>query len=56
MGGDIILSVQGLPVMADSFGEISEKLTEVPGDRVDVVVSGAARLVELEGSLAGGPD
>ena len=54
MGGDIILSVQGLPVMADSFGEISEKLTEVPGDRL--MVLGAARLIELEGSLAGGPD
>ena len=52
IGGDIILSVQGLPVLPDSYDDITEKLTEVnPGDEVTVVVLRAGRLVELKARL-----
>ena len=54
VGGDIVLSVQGVPVMEDSFDEISEALTEVrPGDEVTVIVLRSGHLVELKARLDG---
>ena len=52
LGGDIVLSVQGIPVLPESYDDISERLTEVrPGDEVTVVVLRSGNLVELKAKL-----
>ena len=51
-----LLRLTGRASTGPGVAVLGDSTTARVGDRVDVVVSGAARLVELEGSLAGGPD